>query len=206
MTQPVTIGQEDGLGVPAAPSGSRPSGRAATRLAGFATSILNAERAVDRFIKWATRGVPIQPVVNFKGKHLFDRYEIMRWDEWPDKWVDEHKRVCTCNFCRIKGGWRPHLPPWFFPINAFLHNWNPEKGATEEFHDHPRWSITVCLKGRIVEVTPWGERELRPGSIVLRTRRAIHKFRLPPDAGDVWTLFIVGRRKVRQNTYRVTPQ
>lgn len=162
---------------------------------------------IDRIIARLTRGIPIRPVVNFKDKHLFDRYEFMRWDEWPDGWIDEHKAECKCRFCPVcKKGWRPRQLPWWLPFNAFLHHWNPEKGATEEFHDHPRWSITICLKGSIVEVTPWGERELCPGSIVLRRRTAIHKFRLTGGATDVWTLFIVGRRKVRQNTYRVKAQ
>lgn len=160
---------------------------------------------IELIIGRLTRGIPIQPVVNFKGKHLFDRYEIMRWDEWPDKFIDRHNESCSCHFCPVKKGNRPRRLPWWLPFNAFLHNWNPEPGATEEFHDHPRWSITICLKGGIVEETPWGKRELRPGSIVLRSRRAIHRFSLAKGA-DVWTLFIVGRRKVRQNTYRVKAQ
>lgn len=78
-------------------------------------------------------------------------------------------------------------------------------GHKEAFHDHPRWSVTICLKGRIIERTPWGERELRPGSIVFRSRKAIHAFELPDQEGEVWTLFIVGRRNHRQNGYVVKP-
>ena len=161
---------------------------------------------LDRFIARATRGIPIRPVVNFQGKHLFDRYEIMRWDEWPDKFVDDHNATCTCPHCPVKQGRRPMSLPWWRPFNAFLHHWNPEEGATEEFHDHPRWSVTICLKGRITEVTPWRRRELRPGSIVLRSRSYIHRFEAPIEDQEVWTLFIVGRRRARQNTFRVEPQ
>lgn len=72
-------------------------------------------------------------------------------------------------------------------------------------HDHPRWSVTICLRGEIIERTPWGERTLRPGSVVLRSRKAIHAFRLPNGRrGKTWTLFIVGRRNYRQNTYAIT--
>jgi quercetin dioxygenase-like cupin family protein len=93
------------------------------------------------------------------------------------------------------------------PANVFLHRWNPEPGTREGFHDHPRWSITICLKGRITEITPWGRQELRPGSVVIRSRKAIHAFEVGEDhKGETYTLFIVGRRKHRQNTYIVTPR
>ena len=46
---------------------------------------------------------------------------------------------------------------------------------------------------------------LQPGSIVIRSRKAIHAFRVPKEHhGKTWTLFIVGRRNHRQNTYVVT--
>lgn len=156
-------------------------------------------RLVWHFIEWATRGVPIRPVVNFRGENLFSRYEFLRWDEWDDKSWEEHKTKCACHMCAAKLA-RPRKLPWWLPFNAFLHHWHPEKGA-EEFHDHPRWSVTICLSGGITEVTPWGRKVLRPGSVVIRTRRAIHQFENPE--GEVWTLFIVGRRKARQNTFEV---
>jgi hypothetical protein len=162
---------------------------------------------VDGFIAWAKRRTPhVQGVVTFQGDDLFDRYEFLRWDEWPDSFIDEHKRVCTCSFCPVRAGWRPRRLPWWLPFNAFLHHWKLGANTPESFHDHPRWSITICLKGKIKERTPWGERLLTPGSIVVRSRRAIHAFEIPDDAGEVWTLFIVGRRKHRQNSYVVSPR
>lgn len=149
----------------------------------------------DRFIAWATRGITVQPVVTFEGEDLFHRYEFMRCDEWPDIWWDAQ---------RDKFPTRPNALPWWLPFNAFLHNWRLGPDTPESLHDHPRWSITVCLKGEIIERTPWGERTLRPGSIVVRSRKYIHSFQIPAGDGDVWTLFIVGRRKHRQNTYQVT--
>ena len=42
---------------------------------------------------------------------------------------------------------------------------------------------------------------------MIRSRKAIHAFEVPVEAmGETWTLFIVGRRKHRQNTYVVTPR
>ena len=152
---------------------------------------------VDLFIRWATKRARLPlPVVTFEEKKLFDRYEFLRYDEWPDSWWDKQRDEYPV---------RPRKLPWWLPFNAFLHRWEPEPGFEEDFHDHPRWSITICLKGRIIERTPWGSRLLRPGSIVIRSRKAIHGFALPeePEA-EIWTLFIVGRRKHRQNTYVVT--
>ena len=152
----------------------------------------------DRFIRWAVKRARMnKPIVSFTGDFLFDRYEFLRYDEWPDGLWDQY---------RDKYPERPHLLPWYLPFNAFVHHWNPHGVAREQFHDHPRWSITVCLKGRITEITPWGERQLRPGSIVIRSRKYIHAFEVPTNhTGETWTLFIVGRRKHRQNMFNVIP-
>lgn len=119
-------------------------------------------------------------VVTFEGDPLFLRYQPF----WPDEW---------------KGYARP---PWYRPFNILFHDW--KSGHREAFHDHPRWSITVCLKGKIIEHTPWGSRTLRPGSIVVRSRKYIHAFELPEDAGETWTMFIVGRRNHCQNSFTIT--
>lgn len=97
------------------------------------------------------------------------------------------------------------LPIWT-PCNALLHHWltHDDEG---DMHDHPRWSITICLRGQITELTPWGEKVLRAGSIVFRGTGYIHGFRvLPEHSARTWTLFIVGRRKALQNTYSVKRQ
>ena len=141
-----------------------------------------------RLILWAVRrdGDPVR-VVTFEGTPLFRRYMPFRRDEWWNA---------------ARGAWVNRLP-WWLPVNAFVHRWTNSERA--DFHDHPRWSITVCLRGRIIEHTPWSTRELRPGSVVFRSRKFIHAFELPPgSAGKTWTLFIVGRRKHAQNSYVVT--
>ena len=128
-------------------------------------------------------------VVTFDNKPLFRRYAPFRrderWSEVSEQWL--------------------HRLPWWFPINAFVHRWTNSEGA--DFHDHPRWSITICLRGQIIERTPWSERVLRPGSITIRSRKFIHAFELPDGArGKTWTLFIVGRRKHEQNSYIITKE
>jgi hypothetical protein len=98
-----------------------------------------------------------------------------------------------------------HLP-WWTPCNALLHHWL-EHDDGGDMHDHPRWSITICLRGRITELTPWGEKTLRAGSIVFRRTSYIHGFRvLREHSARTWTLFIVGRRVAAQNTYCVVRQ
>jgi hypothetical protein len=129
-------------------------------------------------------------VVTFDGKFLFHRYQLLWWDEWVTKDGKHYNR-----------------PPWWRPFNAFLHRWAPEPGTREGYHDHPRWSITVCLRGRMTEHTPWGDNVLTPGKIILRSHKYIHAFSVPEGfAGKTWTLFIVGRRNHRQNSYVVKPE
>lgn len=155
---------------------------------------------VDLFIRWAkAHAKDMANVVTFAGDDLFTRYEFLRIDEWPDTWFDRLK-------AKEPDAKRPHRLPWWMPFNAFLHHWQLGPDTPESFHDHPRWSITICLKGKIIERTPWGNRLLTAGSIVFRSRKAIHAFEIPQGAGEVWTLFIVGRRKHRQNSYVVTPR
>lgn len=151
----------------------------------------------DRFIAWAVARAPYaQPVVTFEGEPLFDRFAFFRRDEWPDSLWDEN---------RERYPKRPGALPWWLPFNAFVHRWHAT--TPESYHDHPRWSVTICLKGRLIEKTPWSRRELRPGSIVVRSRKSIHAFeRRAGFDGEIWTLFVVGRRVARQNTFVVTPR
>jgi hypothetical protein len=130
-------------------------------------------------------------VVTFDDKFLFWRFEPF----WHDEWV------------RLYDGKHINRPPWWRPFNVLLHQWIPEPGTKEDYHDHPRWSITLCLRGKLIEHTPWGDKVLRPGSIVLRSRKYIHAFSVPEGySGKTWTVFIVGRRNYRQNTYVIAAQ
>ncbi len=142
---------------------------------------------IDALIRWLQArseriGSGPVSVGSFHGKTGF-----LRWAPfWPDEWGGKNR------------------PPWWRPFNILLHCWDPEPGYDEEFHDHPRWSVTICLKGRIIERTPWGAKTLKPGSVVIRSRKAIHGFTMPEGhAGETWTLFIVGRRDHPQSTYTI---
>lgn len=144
-----------------------------------------------------------RPIVTFDEGFLFWRFEF-RADEMDDhswRWAQKHAEA------REDYSVRPRRLPWWLPINAFVHCWRPRIDSREAWHDHPRWSITLCLRGRIIERTPWSERALTPGSFVFRTHRCIHSFEVPNEfRGKTWTLFIVGRRKHRQNKFVVMPQ
>jgi hypothetical protein len=133
-------------------------------------------------------------VVTFAGDFLFHRFEVLWPDEYRIRMAEGTERMINKR-------------PWWAPFNVLLHCWRPTPDAREAMHDHPRWSITVCLRGKIIEHTPWGSRTLTPGSVVFRSRKAIHAFEVPKGySGKTWTLFIVGRRKHRQNTYQVNPK
>ncbi len=144
-------------------------------------------RLVDRFIARAQRRErrPIPVVTHDDRRLLFHRYQPL----WPDEFV-------------AKDGRHFNRAPWWRPFNILLHQW--EGGHRETMHDHPRWSITVVLRGSVIEHTPWRSRALKPGSIVIRSRKYIHAFEIV-DGEQPWTLFIVGRRNHRQNGFRVTP-
>lgn len=150
-------------------------------------------------------------VVTFDDKQSFRRVEFLWRDEIHDGAWDRHLRwlVKENPGAHDSFAWtgmgppRFNRPPLWRPFNAFLHCWRPRHDG-EEMHDHPRWTVTVCLAGQLIEKTPWGERTLRPGSIVVRSRKAIHAFSVEPRfRGKTWTLFIVGRRNHRQNTYAI---
>lgn len=142
---------------------------------------------IDRFIAraMARESHPLRVVTHEDRRLLLLRYQPLWYDEFVTLAGEHHNR-----------------PPWWRPFNILLHHW--QASHREEMHDHPRWSITVVLRGSLIEHTPWRSRVLTPGSIVVRSRKAIHAFEI---IGDVqpWTLFIVGRRNHQQNGYIVKP-
>ncbi len=142
---------------------------------------------VDHFITraMARESHPLRVVTHEDSRLLLHRYQPF----WPDEFV-------------TTGGDSHFRPPWWRPFNILLHHW--QASHREEMHDHPRWSITVVLRGQLIEHTPWGSRHLTPGSLVVRSRKAIHAFEMV-GGEDPWTLFIVGRRNHRQNGYIVKP-
>jgi hypothetical protein len=150
-----------------------------------------------RFILWMLRRTPGHlkyPVTNHPRDGRPAKKGAMRYAPFlPDEFLTGSNNI----YRRL---------PWWTPCNALLHHWlSHDDGG--DMHDHPRWSITICLRGQITEITPWGEKTLCAGSVVFRGTGYIHGFRvLPEHSARTWTLFIVGRRKACQNTYQVTRQ
>lgn len=127
-------------------------------------------------------------VVNERGVMEIRRWELLRQDEYY-----------------LSDGRLINKLPWWCPFNVFLHHWTPPR-EPETMHDHPRWSVTLCLANSITESSPWSTRVLEPGDIVVRSRRAIHSFAAAPSGkrrNSAWTIFIVGRRRYEQHWYDV---
>ena len=174
-------------------------------------------RVLSAFIIWAIKRAPYrQRVVTFDSDFSFSRFEFLWHDEphdvsW-DRELERQERIRIRERRIDSRAWtgtemrRRNRPPWYRPFNAFLHCWRPTHNG-EEFHDHPRWSITICLRGQLIEDTPWSSRLLTPGSVVFRSRKAIHSFRIAKEfCGKTWTIFVVGPRNHRQNRYTITKQ
>ena len=137
--------------------------------------------ANNRVVFWMMRRNRFYYAVGAPNK-LFDRFEPF----WPDEYGDQNR------------------PPWWRPFNVLLHRWANSEGG--RFHDHPRWSVTIVLRGELVEHTPWRARHLKPGSVVIRSHKFIHRFDVPKNQGrKPLTLFIVGRRNYQQNWYEIEP-
>jgi len=120
-------------------------------------------------------------------------------DENDEVSIKRHMPFGYDEFIDAQGRVRRPLK-WYRPAGFLIHRWLKSDGAA--FHDHPRWSITICLRGEMTEVTPWNRKILKPGSVVIRSRKAIHRFEIEPKfKGKTWTLFIVGRRRHKQNYY-----
>lgn len=90
----------------------------------------------------------------------------------------------------------PYLSRWYLIprnrwLNVYLHRFD---GSDEDraLHDHPWASLSVMLKGELVEVTTQGRRTIKAGAV--RLRRANFAHRLEHLGVTTWTLFITGPR------------
>lgn len=90
----------------------------------------------------------------------------------------------------------PYLSRWYvIPrnrwLNVYLHRFD---GSDEDraLHDHPWTSLSVMLRGEMVEVTAQGRRTIKAGAV--RLRRAKFAHRLEHAGRTTWTLFITGPR------------
>lgn len=90
----------------------------------------------------------------------------------------------------------PYLSRWYLIprnrwLNVYLHRFD---GSDEDraLHDHPWASLSVMLRGEMVEVTAQGRRTIKAGAV--RLRRAKFAHRLEHVGLTTWTLFITGPR------------
>lgn len=84
---------------------------------------------------------------------------------------------------------------WVIPrnkyFNIYLHH-ILHSDDDRALHDHPWWSLSLCLDGQTLEYRKDAEpRYVRTGDIVLRSASAAHRLELR-DKTDCWTLFITG--------------
>lgn len=85
--------------------------------------------------------------------------------------------------------------PWF---NIYLHKFS---GSDDDraLHDHPWWSVSVLLKGRLLERYSHHDGFLEDSRFVRRFlpvfRRATFAHRLVLVRGPAWTIFITGPRR-----------
>lgn len=93
-----------------------------------------------------------------------------------------------------------YLNRWFvIPRNRFFNVYLHEYWLDDEdraLHDHPWWSVSLCLKGRLEEVYlrrgAQCVRAIEAGDIVLRGAKFAHRL-VVPEPGTT-TLFITGPR------------
>ncbi len=86
---------------------------------------------------------------------------------------------------------RRYLLPRNKFLNAYLHSF---LGSDDDraLHDHPWFSVSCVLKGRLVEHRPDGsKRTIKRGQIALRGPKYLHRIELPVNESAT-TLFITG--------------
>lgn len=95
-------------------------------------------------------------------------------------------------------GEKPYLQRWWLIprnrfFNVYLHRFL-RSDDDRALHDHPWWSFSIMLKGRMLEHTirdggVHHRAELTAGCVRFRTARFAHRLELQPSE-ECWTLFI----------------
>lgn len=79
-------------------------------------------------------------------------------------------------------------------FNVYLHEYH-RSDDDRALHDHPWWSLSWLLNGRLVEHDGRGQRTMNAGKWRLRSARYSHRLEVPPFyRGDTVTLFLTGPR------------
>ena len=101
--------------------------------------------------------------------------------------VDHSGRLSFVRYMPLFAEWYDHInrkriigPPWWFPINIFIHRWC--QSELPVFHTHPGWSISVVLRGGYFEVFDNGKMKFRkPGNIWWRRGGSAHYIKIPSE-------------------------
>lgn len=105
----------------------------------------------------------IQYIIDNKGKLSFVRYMPF--------FAERYDHI---NRQRITG------PPWWFPVNIFIHRWC--QSELPVFHTHPGWSVSIVLRGGYFEVFEDGKMKFRkPGNIWWRRSNSAHYIKIPKE-------------------------
>ena len=95
----------------------------------------------------------------------------------------------------------PYLLRWFVipknpVLNIYLHQMLTSDDA-RELHDHPWYSVSVCLKGRYFEQTPGDSvGEVKCGAVIFR--KATHAHRILIFPGERATTLFITFPKIRE--------
>jgi hypothetical protein len=101
---------------------------------------------------------------------------------------------------QIGGAADPYMNRWYvIPRNRFFNIYLHQFIRDDEdraLHDHPWWSLSWLLRGRLVELLQDGAvLALEAPSLRLRSARMAHRLAILNEwRGDTWTLFITGPR------------
>jgi hypothetical protein len=90
----------------------------------------------------------------------------------------------------------PYLSRWWLIprnrfFNVYLHKFT-RSDSDRALHDHPWYSMSVLLKGKLLEHQLGADRWIKRFVPVFRSARFAHRLELIE--GPVWTLFITGPR------------
>lgn len=94
----------------------------------------------------------------------------------------------------IGGEDSPYLKRWWLIprnrfFNVYLHQFLKDDDD-RALHDHPWWSVSFLLKGRLREITKKGVK--RPIRFLPKFRSAKYAHRLELESKEAWTIFITG--------------
>ena len=89
---------------------------------------------------------------------------------------------------------QPYMKRWYIlprnPIlNVYLHQFLHDDDD-RALHDHPWPSVSICVKGRLRDITESRRREIGFGGVAIR--RSTHAHRIELLTPTAWTLFLTG--------------